>query len=373
MTRTSSTRCGRSLTAQFGGRLFIAKSLPYFLELASPRVSKGSGMAFLAEHLGFTAAQTVAFGDGENDLELLEWAGYGVCVENGNERLKAQADFVCPGPEEEGVAQVIEALPRLRRMIDLKAARADPDGSAPRWRARARREAFDALLEADERWRALVPRVDELRGATKLKGKPTPEQLEELQSVKEELKAAEEELAAAEAERDEARAARPEPAARRRTRRLARGGRGEIRRVGEPPQLAEPREHTEVGRFEMERAARMSGRALRLLDGRHRAARARALPARARPAGGEGLHHRAPAGARPRGGADRHRLRSRPTSRTSTSSPPTTSTSPALRRSRSGACISASCSRRMRCRSATWASRRASGVKRAPPAATRGG
>ena len=56
-------------------------------------------------------------------------------------------------------------------MIDLKAARSDPE----RWRAVLARkgaaEAFDALLAADERWRALVPRVDELRSRTKLKGK----------------------------------------------------------------------------------------------------------------------------------------------------------------------------------------------------------
>ena len=97
------------LEARFGARLFIAKSLPYFLELASPAISKGTGLAFVAEHVGFPAAQTVAFGDGENDLELLEWAGYGVAVENGNEALKAKADWICRGPDEEGVAQVIEA------------------------------------------------------------------------------------------------------------------------------------------------------------------------------------------------------------------------------------------------------------------------
>jgi len=98
------------LEAQFDRRLFIAKSLPFFLELASPEVSKGTGMAFVAERLGFTAERTVAFGDGENDLELLEWAGYAVAVENGDERVKALADLVVPGPREEGVAQVIEAL-----------------------------------------------------------------------------------------------------------------------------------------------------------------------------------------------------------------------------------------------------------------------
>ena len=98
------------LEAQFGGRLYIAKSLPYFLELASPTISKGSGLAFVAEHVGFAAAQTVAFGDGENDLELLDWAGFGIAVENANDGLKTRADWVCPSAEEEGVAQVIEAL-----------------------------------------------------------------------------------------------------------------------------------------------------------------------------------------------------------------------------------------------------------------------
>ena len=97
------------MRARFDGRLFISKSLPYFLELASPDVTKGSGLAFLAERLGFTAADTVAFGDGENDVELLEWADYGVAVENAEERVLAIADFVCPPVTEEGVAQVIEA------------------------------------------------------------------------------------------------------------------------------------------------------------------------------------------------------------------------------------------------------------------------
>ncbi len=102
------------LEERFGERLYIAKSLPYFLELASPAISKGTGLAFVAEHLGFAAEHTVAFGDGENDLELLEWAGYGVAVENAHERLKARADWICPSAEEEGVAQVIEALLDLR-------------------------------------------------------------------------------------------------------------------------------------------------------------------------------------------------------------------------------------------------------------------
>jgi Cof subfamily protein (haloacid dehalogenase superfamily) len=94
---------------RFGEREHIAKSLPYFLEFARAGVTKGSGLDFLSEHLGFTREQTIAFGDGENDLELVEWAGYGVAVENAHARVKAIADWVCPSASAEGVAQVLEA------------------------------------------------------------------------------------------------------------------------------------------------------------------------------------------------------------------------------------------------------------------------
>jgi seryl-tRNA synthetase len=144
-------------------------------------------------------------------------------------------------------------------MIDLKAARADPET----WRAALARkgagEAFDELLAADERWRALVPRVDELRSRTKLKGKPTPEQLQELQQVKEELRAAEEELAAAEAARDEALGIVPNPPHASSPDGDNEDDAVELRRFGSPPELAEIREASEVGRFELERAARLSG------------------------------------------------------------------------------------------------------------------
>jgi Cof subfamily protein (haloacid dehalogenase superfamily) len=97
------------LARRFADRLYISKSLPYFLELASPNVTKASGLKFVAGHLGFAVERTVAFGDGENDVELLEAAGYAVAVANAHERVLAVADFVCPRPEDEGVAGVIES------------------------------------------------------------------------------------------------------------------------------------------------------------------------------------------------------------------------------------------------------------------------
>jgi Cof subfamily protein (haloacid dehalogenase superfamily) len=101
------------LKQRFARRLYISKSLPYFLELASPNITKASGLRFVADHVGFAVERTVAFGDGENDVELLEAAGYAVAVANAHDRVLAVADFVCPPAEEEGVAQVIEAYLEL--------------------------------------------------------------------------------------------------------------------------------------------------------------------------------------------------------------------------------------------------------------------
>jgi Cof subfamily protein (haloacid dehalogenase superfamily) len=98
------------LKARFGEREFISKSLPHFLEFAQAGVTKGAGLDFLAERLGFTKAQTIAFGDGENDVELVEWAGFGVAVANAHDRVRAVADWICPAAADEGVAQVLEAF-----------------------------------------------------------------------------------------------------------------------------------------------------------------------------------------------------------------------------------------------------------------------
>jgi seryl-tRNA synthetase len=144
-------------------------------------------------------------------------------------------------------------------MIDLKAARNDSETFRDALARKGATEAFDALLEADDRWRALVPGVDELRSRTKLKGKPTPEQVEELQLVKEQLRAAEEELAAAEAERDRLALRVPNPPDPSVPDGATEDDVAELRRVGEPPSLVDPKEHTEIGRFDMERAARLSG------------------------------------------------------------------------------------------------------------------
>jgi len=142
-------------------------------------------------------------------------------------------------------------------VIDARAARNEPDEFRRRLARKGAAEAFDTWLAADEKWRELVPRVDDLRSRTKLKGKPTPEQLEEMRGVKEELQAAERELAGAETARDEALAQVPNPPDDSAPDGFAEEDAVELRTFGEPG--PESKEHTEIGRFDMERAARLSG------------------------------------------------------------------------------------------------------------------
>jgi seryl-tRNA synthetase len=144
-------------------------------------------------------------------------------------------------------------------LIDLRAARNDPDAFRAALGRKGAADAFDELLKADAQWRELVPRVDDLRSRQKIQGKPTPEQVEELKRIKDELRASEEELARAEATRNELLAVVPNPP----HPDVPDGDReedaAEVKRVGEPPQIEHPRDHLELGRFDMERAARISG------------------------------------------------------------------------------------------------------------------
>jgi len=91
------------------GRVFLTTSLPYFLELGNPAVSKGTGIAYVAKRLGLSLDRMVTFGDGENDIELIQEAGFGIAVVDANPLLLEHADWVCPSAEDEGVASVIDA------------------------------------------------------------------------------------------------------------------------------------------------------------------------------------------------------------------------------------------------------------------------
>jgi seryl-tRNA synthetase len=151
-------------------------------------------------------------------------------------------------------------------VIDLKAARADPGAfrSALVRKGDEAARLFDELVAADARWLELIPRVDDMRSSTRLKGKPSPEQLEELKQLKVELKHLEDELAAAERQRQTLLDRVPNPPDVSAPDGFAEEDAVEIRRVGEIPSFDFPaQDHIDLaqayGWIDLERGARASG------------------------------------------------------------------------------------------------------------------
>jgi Cof subfamily protein (haloacid dehalogenase superfamily) len=80
-----------------------------FLEIVGQGGDKGTGLAFIAEQLGYAQHEVVAFGDGLNDVSMVRWAGHGVAVgPDAHPDTLAVADEHVPSPEEGGVLDWLE-------------------------------------------------------------------------------------------------------------------------------------------------------------------------------------------------------------------------------------------------------------------------
>ena len=80
------------------------------LEALHPTVSKGAALHFLCQRLGLRPDQILAFGDNVNDVEMLEFAGWGIAMSNASPEAIAAADRVTTGNDEDGIAIVLEEL-----------------------------------------------------------------------------------------------------------------------------------------------------------------------------------------------------------------------------------------------------------------------
>lgn len=87
--------------------ILVCSSLPNNLEINAAGADKGGALLRLAEYLGIRREETMAFGDGENDRSMMELAGVGVAMANGEESVKAAADYVTTTNNEAGVAAAI--------------------------------------------------------------------------------------------------------------------------------------------------------------------------------------------------------------------------------------------------------------------------
>lgn len=96
--------------SRFGSEIYVATSWGRFVEMAHRSVNKARGVERAAASLGIGREDVMAFGDGNNDKEMIEWAGCGVAMANAPDVVRAAADEVTLSNEEDGVAAVINRI-----------------------------------------------------------------------------------------------------------------------------------------------------------------------------------------------------------------------------------------------------------------------
>lgn len=94
--------------AAFSGKIYSAASQGRFIEFVHPEVNKARSLARAAELSGISRGDVLAFGDGDNDREMLAWAGVGAAMGNARDGVREQADIVVPDNNNDGVAATIE-------------------------------------------------------------------------------------------------------------------------------------------------------------------------------------------------------------------------------------------------------------------------
>lgn len=79
----------------------------YFMDITAPGVCKARGMEEIARHCGFSLEESMGFGDGGNDISMLQAAGIGVAMGNANDEVKSCADYVTTSVDDHGVANAL--------------------------------------------------------------------------------------------------------------------------------------------------------------------------------------------------------------------------------------------------------------------------
>lgn len=94
-------------------RYWVGLTSPRWLEVMMPNVTKASGLATLCEKKGISLQECIAFGDGENDIEMLREVGCGIAMENAFAVVKEAADQVTASNEEEGIARALQKIYKI--------------------------------------------------------------------------------------------------------------------------------------------------------------------------------------------------------------------------------------------------------------------
>src|SRR5699024_1999493 len=87
------------------------------VEIVKKGINKAVGLHKLAHYYHIPQEQIIAFGDGDNDLEMIDYAGVGVAMENGIDELKHIANYVTNTNEASGVAGFLEEYLQLETEV----------------------------------------------------------------------------------------------------------------------------------------------------------------------------------------------------------------------------------------------------------------
>lgn len=80
------------------------------MDVHLPGITKGSSCVFLTNEIGLHRDDSYAFGDGLNDIEMLELVGHGIAMGNANDEVKRSADYIVPSVEEDGLAVAFKSI-----------------------------------------------------------------------------------------------------------------------------------------------------------------------------------------------------------------------------------------------------------------------
>ncbi|MDQ0150510.1 Cof-type HAD-IIB family hydrolase [Eubacterium multiforme] len=101
-------------TEMFRKELDNIKEIVYYcsghrsIEINAKGVSKGNGVKILAEHYGISRDEIICIGDNENDISMIEYAGLGIAMGNGIEKLKEKANYITDTNDNDGVRKALE-------------------------------------------------------------------------------------------------------------------------------------------------------------------------------------------------------------------------------------------------------------------------
>jgi hydroxymethylpyrimidine pyrophosphatase-like HAD family hydrolase len=96
---------------EFGSQMYVVRTENEILEIAAGATNKAAGAQAVASALGIESQNVIAFGDGNNDVELLQWAGLSVAMHHGRERARQAAKLISsPGSQGTAFARAVQAV-----------------------------------------------------------------------------------------------------------------------------------------------------------------------------------------------------------------------------------------------------------------------